>query len=77
MPAYSKGLFVDLANVVKDIEAGLQEIKVVPWKDLTTDKQCRDQIVELVIARLALMCSRNNPRFDSFKFNAACRNRKG
>lgn len=71
-------MFFDmLAETCREIEAGLQDIRVVPGQEISGKADAvREQIMELVVARLALMCTKNNPQFDSFTFNAKARGRK-
>ena len=61
--------YVALAQACQEIEAGLQDACFVEGS------RGVDEVMELVVARIAWMCSQGNPAFDSFKFNAAARKR--
>lgn len=67
----TKREFEALAKACQEIEHGLNDIVEGPWADQTTER-----IMELVVARIAMVCALDNPRFDSFKFNAKARQRK-
>ena len=66
----TKKHFNDLAQACREIEQGLRPFaKVIGQLSV-------DTIMELVVARIAWVCTQHNPRFNSFKFNAAARGRK-
>jgi len=63
--------FEALAEACHHIEDGLRA-QALPK---LTEEQI-DRTMELVVARIAWVCAGSNPRFDSFRFNAACRKRR-
>lgn len=53
-----------LAGVIREIDASLAASVPLP-------QALHDQTMELVAARIALLCARANPAFDSFRFYQA------
>lgn len=64
----SKKHFVALAEEMQAVERGLEVMGL--------GKPKRDEIMELVCARVGMACHKSNKEFDSFKFNAVARKRK-
>lgn len=60
--------FERLATACQEIEAGLVALSMPLPK--------RNDIMELVVARIATVCAADNKNFDSFKFNAVARKRR-
>ena len=74
---YSKQAYVDVAQVIHDkITPGIG--KIVAQHDPTglLFDGFQDDMVEMITAYFADMFSRDNPRFDGFRFNDAARGRK-
>lgn len=55
-----------LVRACREIEAGLAPLR-------GNDDMPVDDVMELIVARLAYACRQDNPSFDSFKFNAKAR----
>jgi len=68
---WAKGDYEAAAQVIREIDAGMQEYDPTGLCD-----GIRDAIIELIIARFANLYSLDNPRFDGFEFNDAARGRK-
>lgn len=65
------------ATTVQAIEKGLKDARIVPGQEISPRAAAvRNEIVELVTARMALMLSNLIVDFDSFAFNARARGRK-
>jgi hypothetical protein len=69
LPKFERRHFNALVTACHGIEAGLANASFVEGQ------QGVNEVMELVIARLGLMCAMDNPKFDSFTFTAACRKR--
>ncbi len=66
-PGMTRKHFQAFAAACQQIEKGIKDLHI-PMPD-----HYREQIMELVTARIALVCASHNERFDSFQFYAAAR----
>src|SRR5674476_103820 len=67
MPGLQKRHFEALAEACHAIEQGIIDLPV------PMPEHYRDQVMELVIARIGLVCAADNKNFDSFQFAEAAR----
>lgn len=66
-PGMHKSQFKKFAEACQTIEQGIIDLHI------PMPEHYHDQVMELVVARIALVCAHDNDKFDSFKFAEAAR----
>lgn len=72
--ATARATYEALASACREIEYGITTV-VPDGLDFHVGKGTHDALMELIVARIAWACRKDNPRFDSFKFTAKARGR--
>jgi hypothetical protein len=64
-PGMHKSHYKAFAKACHEIEQGIIDLHI------PMPEHYRDQVMELVVARIALVCAKDNDKFDSFQFAEA------